>query len=442
MPSHLFLILITFLAASCSRATDLRWEYVQHYQEGHLTQASQSIQDLEEKYVPHGDYTRDKDALWVWLDQGLIHLAQGNADRAVEFFSHSIKGMDYINQSSSLETAAQLLTQDEVSLYRPADFEQQLARLYMALALLHKGDRNNAEALLRQGYELPELLEAQYRGNCFSHNPSVSPLVITPFLFSKLLSLRGDHSNAKIVLNRAIQGTGSSLLKTEQRLLDASPQNMGHLIVLEHTGQAPVKTSSRAPLSLADPATLAALTGAPLPSQLPLSLMGIAIPTLEDWEELPTPTCGVHCYGAPPLSQLFPIENIYHHAERELETKTPDIAARAVARLLIRQGLSCAIENECPEWASSSQLISLFAEAATRADTRSWATLPSTLSLTSFALTPGRRPLTITPPKGAPQTYQIKLSEGDLCLIQIFHPSEESCFVTIPPQFLHQGENR
>ncbi len=87
--------------------------------------------------------------------------------------------------------------------YAGEDFEQVLARVYFALALIQAGDYGNAYAILRQAEELQQGLRERYDRCCATSDFHLPDLTFAKYLFALLLEKQGDKSNACLLYQQS-----------------------------------------------------------------------------------------------------------------------------------------------------------------------------------------------------------------------------------------------
>jgi hypothetical protein len=259
--------------------------------------------------------------------------------------------------------------------YVPPPFEESLARFYQALAFLHLEQEENAAATL------------YYLENHAAQNP------LTTYLLATLLQRRGD-SNASVLFSR----------------LQIDPPQ-GNVLLVHHRGTAPQKKTELSPVSIVSAALVETLLQTTDLKPAISSLTGIPIPVLQT---IPRPTSLLSLdrkSQTPTLS--FDIDTA---AEEYLDQEMPWITARAAARLLVRRGLVASTKEKAQPFIDFAMLIS---NLATRADTRSWAMLPSCIDLYHLDLQPGLHQVQI-----GKQNVAVTVKETGLTILEIFQPNK------------------
>jgi tetratricopeptide (TPR) repeat protein len=422
------------LLTSCSSALSKRDDYLIPYQQGNLATANESITQTIDSQMPSQQFDKCKDSVWLLLDRATIRFAQGDACQAIADYRLAIDAIDLYSQSCLGELTAQTILQDDVGAYAGEDYEQILARIYMALALLHEGDPSNAYAMLRQAEELQQLKREQYAACDVTREYVLVDNPLGKYLFATLLEKRGDLSNARILYHQS--GLGDPDL--------SGTQNQATVLFLCHNGNAPRKVSIISDATVASTLALEIFLGAAHCHDFALSsLSGVPTPALTyAFSNPPMPTYA-YVDGCP--QSLLPCYNVGAVAEQQLAQKLPVIVARGAARYILRRSAVYAVAEKNPELGAVMDIGMLIANLNTKADIRSWTTLPQTLDLTRFDLAPGSHTIQIqfTTPSGQLQSYpyQLNLKAGDLCLIHVFNMSPFHQTILIPDRFIQQGEH-
>lgn len=431
------------LCTGCSSTALLsqRGSYLRAYHTGCLDQAEHNLNQITEEELPNKSYTSSKDASWILLDRATTRFAMGKIDEAIEDYAAAIESLDYYNQDLATEKVVQTMLQDESGAYQADDFEQVLARIYFALALLHKGDESNAYALLRQAEEYQQQKRALYARLPFTKNYRLADNALGNYLFASLLEKRGDLTNAKILYNQACalipcaNETDAFVCKTKQQAT---------VLVICHNGNAPYKISATSPASVASAIALEILLATRNIDPAWSSFTGIPVPELSRWPlSHPFPTYA-DCDAQ--RKPLLPFYNIVKAAQLELDQKKPVIVARGVARLLMRRCAVGYVNKQDPCLGALADLTMCLVNSQTRADTRSWTTLPAFIDVARFNLEPGIHTVNIqvyeNPAYPKIQSYNINVKPNDLCIIHVFNIHPGVTRVLIPVRYLPtQGES-
>lgn len=432
MSRWLFLLCTTLFISSDVSASILseRGSYLRPYHAGALQQSESALNNLVEKELPGRRYARSKDATWLLLDRATTRFANGHIKGAIADYELALEALDYYNQSLAAEEISKVVLQDEVGAYRADDFEQILARVYFACALLYAGEEGNAMAVLRDAEGFQQEKEELYRRTSFTRHYRIEGNALVKYLLAALSQKRGDSSNAALLYNEALA------LAPELEMSQHRP-GQATVLVLCHNGNAPYKISATSPASVASALALEAFLSTHTVDPAWSSLTGIPVPELIHWPlAFPLATYAqIGELGKP----LQPCYNVDYAAHEELCQKKPAIVARGVARLLMRRSAVGYCQKQHPLLGLVADLGMWAANANTRADTRSWTTLPAALDLARFDLTAGEQLLTLSvaDENGQWQTrqLQLQLKPDDLCLIHVFNIHPGITRILIPHRY-------
>lgn len=427
--------LIICTGCSSTALLSQRGSYLRAYHEGSLEIAEQDLTTLVQKEIPDQCYTASNNASWILLDRATTRFAMGKVDEAVQDYAAAMESLDYYKQDAPTEQVMQVMLQDETGSYQADDFEQVLARIYFALALIHQGDESNAYALLRSSEDYQQEKRALYARIPFTRHYHIADNGLGKYLFAVLLEKRGDLTNAKILYDQAQElipcsdATGSFVCKKK---------GQATVLVLCHNGNAPYKISSTSPAAVASGAALEFLLATHHNDPALSTMMGIPVPALRQWPySMPIPTYAAVDDAKKPL---VPFYNINEAAAEQLEQKTPVIVARGVARLAMRR---CAVgyaDRRDPRLGLLTDLAMCAINYNTRADTRSWTTLPGFIDLTRFNLDAGQHTLTIQVYDkvfgSREQCFKLSLESNDLCIIHVFNIHPGISRILIPNRYL------
>jgi uncharacterized protein len=422
------LVLLLHVCTSCaSSVLAERGSYLTAYHAGGLVQAEERLDALAHQHMPKGNYVKSKEASWLLLDRATLRFARGKVEEAIQDYELALEALDYYDQDSSSDQLAQMLLQDETGAYQADDFEHVLARIYFALALLHVGDESNAFALLRQAEEFQQERQALYSKIPFTRHYRVSPNPLSKYLFAALLEKRGDFSNARI-------------LYTQTGLLPQEAVEGATIILICHNGNAPYKVSTTCPASVASTVALEILLASHGIEPAVSSFSGIPVPALRHWP-FSNPV-SIYGYLDGQNHPLMPIYSVSQAAAEELEQKRPVIAARGVARLAMRRCAVGYFQKKDPALGALADLTMFVVNDHTRADTRSWTTLPAEFDLVRIPVSPCEHALTIQAGHLLSQTYQLKLKQNDLCIVHVFNIHPGIVRILIPDRYLAiQGDS-
>lgn len=425
-------LLLIAICSGCSPALIHRDIYISDYQNGAPTYAEAKLTRAIEQELPQQNFQKSDDAVWLLLDRATTRFAIGKIDGAIADYNLAIEAMDYYSQNCALEQVGKTLLQDDFGAYPGADFEQVLARVYFALALIHKGDYSNALAILRQAEELQQQKRENYAKKPYTVGYQLTDNSVAKYLFAALLENRGDCSNAEIMYQQAVQLTGGVNLESHCTSETAT------VIILCHNGNVPHKISDVCDASIASAIALEIMLSSQRLPPAWSSLTGIPVPALQQkWGSRSLPTFATIDGLKRPLYRWY---DVGFTADYQLRQEMPVIAARGVARFLLRRSAVACAQKQDPCLGAIVDLGMLIANANTQADTRSWTTLPNTIDLTRYDLSAGQHALTIQVDQlGCPpflREYTLNLKPHDFCVINVFNIHPGFATVQIPQRFV------
>ncbi len=393
-----------------------------------------------ESELPCGDYRKSKDSVWLLLDRGTSRFVMGNYEGAISDYNLAIEAIDYYGQQLMAESVEQLLLQDDLKAYCGEDYEQILARVYLALALIHNGDYNNAGAILRQAEELQQRKREEYASSQLTEDYELIDNSLAKYLFAVLLEKNGDLSNASILYEQARNLVEDCQIDRDLENLRSAKSQYGPknatLLVICHNGNVPIKVSEISDASLISTVALEFFLASQGIEPAISCIEGVATPALKNVQGgAPIPTF-ITIDGVE--KRLAPWFDVGFAAKEQLKQKIPVIAARAAARYLIRRSAVAYLKDKDETLGAVADLGVWIANNQTKADTRSWSTLPDLIELSRFELTPGAHSLALRT-GGSSKKALLNLKEGDLCIVHIFNLHPGISIIQIPKQFNCEG---
>ncbi len=423
----LCLIFCGLLLQGCSSRLALQEDAVYAYQLGDLSYANDRLTQSLNKSMPKNDFRRCKDAVCLLLDRATTRFADNDIEGSIADYNLAIESIDFYNQASAGDLTAQILFQDSESAYPGDDFEQVLCRIYFALALFHKGDFSNAQAILRQAEEWQQQKNLGYANAKLTKDLYMPPNPLAKYLFALLLEKRGDFSNADILYRQATEI--NPCLQPPESI---ETENATVLVVC-HNGNVPQKYSTTSDASVVSMFALEMLLDSSGIPPACSSLVGIPVPAY--WEppySYPTHLKASLGSCAEPFVTGI---NIAETAEWELCKKMPIIAARGAARILIRRATVGYMQERDPMLGAFADIGMLVINAATQADTRAWGTLPYRIDLARWETAPGQKVLNIEIPGEPNYQTSLNLKPGSLCVVNVFRLHPGVTKILIPEQF-------
>lgn len=429
------LIFLFLLLSSCASNFNSRNAYMLDFYQGNLGEAESRLTETLCKKMPSQDFRKCNDSVWLLLDRATTRLAMGDADGAIDDYKLAIDAMDYFSQDSTAEDLGKFILQDDLGAYAGEDYEQVLARVYFALALIQKGDLGNAHALLRQAEEFQQQKREQYLTKRYTRDYTLVDNSLSKYLFAALLEHRGDISNATVLYTQTGSLIGPEIVQST--LPQCKDRSKATVIVLCHNGNSPRKISTTTDASIASTVALECFLSSGYHDPAISCLGGIPTPALVEgpWCE-PMP---VFASVDGQTKELEPFYDVSETAHFQLEQKMPVIVARGVARYLIRRGAVGCVQNQDPAFGQVLDFAMLIANVCTKADTRTWSTLPSCIDLARYDLDPGCHQMSVMIGNYMNRQYKkdfsLELKSGDLCIINVFNIYPGVTTVQIPQQF-------
>lgn len=420
----LSLPLLLCLCWGCSPVLAKRGEYTAAYRSGNFVQAEEVLSKTIAQEIPFCDYRQSKDAVWLLLDRATTRFASGHTKGAIEDYRLAIEAIDFYNQRCTAELFGQLVIQDDIEGYPGEDFEQVLARVYFALALIQNGDDSNGYALLRQAEEVQQTKRETYARNTITEGFELVDNAAAKYLMALILEERGDISNADILYRQAAELSGLPYNGLPKRNRDDAT-----VIILCHNGNAPFKVTTYSDGSVVSAMALELFLASQNVPPACSTLTGIPVPMLmQTASSEPIPmTASIDCH-CKPLEKLY---DVGAAAYFQLKQKMPIIAARGAARLLMRRTAVGFAQNQDPNIGVLVDFGMLLANCSTKADTRSWTTLPSSIDFVRFEVAAGEHMLRIATGSGTHE-YPLRLAPRSLYIVNIFNIQPGIMHVLIP----------
>lgn len=437
----LLILIISSILGSCSSAVSRREEYISAYHMGEMGSATQSITNLIDNEISPKKPYDSKNGGWLLLDRATIHFVGGDLPSAIEDYRQAIDILDFNSQSCMEEIVGQTLFQDDWEAYAGEDYEQVLARVYLALALLHEGDESNAYAILKQAETLQQNKIGKYQKTPGLEDYQLIENAIGKYLFATLLEKRGDLSNALILYRQAQQLTSHHQLYEDLNRIEKNNfkvSDKATLLILCHNGNVPYKISATSSASVASALALEFALGTQNIDPAWSSLTGIPVPCFTYRpDSIPLPTFAT-LEGH--RKELLPFYEVGATALYQLKQKIPVIVARGVARFLLRRGAVAYANDRCGDAGALIDFAMFLANLSTKADTRSWSTLPDVIDLARYDVSAGEHLLSIkvNPVGMQPREYKycLHLKKGDFCIINVFNIQPGFTSVQVPFRFL------
>jgi hypothetical protein len=125
--------------------------------------------------------------------------------------------------------------------------------------------------------------------------------------------------------------------------------------------------------------------------------LSVAVPR---FVQRPVPVARFELSEGPESASSELVDDVNAIARKSLEDRLPAIAARAVARMVLKNAVARKVKNQNRDEGSGALLLSIMTDVGAivseRADTRSWSLLPGNILMARLALPPGMHDLRVT----------------------------------------------
>lgn len=376
--------LCVLLVAGCASYNERTAEALHDFQSGHFDRALATYADEDEV---GSTFLSGAEAGTVMLTAGDWDKALLHFGRAVEAV-HDIEGRALAGPERLGEALASWAVNDSALAYQGEGFERVYVHCGMAMAYLAKGRIDDVYVEARLANQLleteEELYETKYEAGGWGH-----------LISAVTYELIGDLDDAYIDYRRMVEkGVGTSLagraLVRLAKQLGRSdelagleeahgpdverPMGAASIVVLAGVGLGPYKVETVLPVPTGD-------------GLFQMSVPGYAV--------RPQPVSALRLVDRPSGASVRTdvVELVTKIAKENLEDRLLWIAAKSIARGLLKRELTQQLEKEFDEIGLiAGDLFTLFTE---RADLRAWLTLPDSYQACRMFVPPGTRGLTL-----------------------------------------------
>ncbi len=378
-----------------------------------------------------------RDASVIELDLAITDLTRGDPASAEQRLRKVRDKWDYLEQSSAVESATSMLTDDQRRAYSGEDYEKLLIRTFLSISSLMQ-DGVDAESYALQLLDKHEKLQVQATerwGEAASQSYTPPPI---GFYLRGLLR-ESTHNNYDDAL-RAYQLTAQYLPDPTfiagdiQRVSEGvhSHKGNGVLYVFALVGRGPYK------VEVAEQATSDALLIADRivsmvgKYSVPPTLAPVKIPRIAS-PPRPFDVVSVSV-GNQVAGYTLPLTDLDALATKTYEAKLPHIMARAVARRVIKKSAVYLAKDQLQANAPLASLgmdaVGVAWEATESADTRCWGLLPREIQVLRVELPAGTHALTLRPAAGGrmlgrPLQQNVNIIDGRNTFMLTYWPDLE-----------------
>ena len=370
------------------------------------------------------------------LDTAMVALATGRPAEAERLLRRVRDRFDHLEQADAGETALTLLGDDTARAYPGEDHEKVLVRALLALAdLAHDGD--DAEAYSLQVIEEQQrIVAAAARDDGTNPKAAYPQVALAPYLRGVLReATHRDYDDAAryfhLVAAWQPEFTAGPTHHDRAAAGVHSRRGNGVVHVFALVGQGPFKAEVVEMPSSLSVAIAGELLAGPLGSPLPPTIAPI---TVQRIVAVPSGVAGLRVRaGEWQAGRTETLTDVSALAIRQQEAVHPGIVARAVARRTLKKGTIFGVQQGLGLSRGSLPAVALDVagvawEAAERADTRCWSTLPATIQACRVELPAGRHTLALEAvdrgqrPCGRPATAAIDVADGRDTFIVVHVP--------------------
>jgi uncharacterized protein len=392
---HCYATCLLLALAGCSTHAQRLQQPRQLFYDNQIGSAHAQLEKLEK---------HRRDATVVALDLAMTDLVLGDAASAERRLREVRDRWEHLEQTSALESATSMLTDDQRRAYSGEDYEKLLVRVFLCLSSLMQ-DGVDAEAYTLQLLDKHQQLQvrAQERWGKKAEQAYAPPAI--GFYLRGLLR-EASHSNYDDAL-RAYQWAEQlapeptfirrDIARVEQGVHSA--RGNGVLYVVTLVGRGPYK------VEVAEQATSDAL----LVADRIVSLMGkySVPPTLAPIKvsRIACPPKQFDVIAVSVNQQLagftLPITDLEELATQTHEAQIPEMMGRAIARRVVKKGAVYVAKDQLQASAPLASLAmdaaGVIWEATESADTRCWGLLPREIQVLRLELPAGRHKLDFQP---------------------------------------------
>ena len=411
MPDRSFLLARTAaviaLATGCASYTHRTSGALNDFQSGHFAPAIEAYSDEDRIGSP----------FLSGAEAGTVALTAGDWDKALLYYGRAVEAVRDVESRALAgperlgETLASWAINDTAQAYQGEGFERVYLHCGLALAYLAKGKTDDVYVEARLANQLLEseeqLYEKKYEAGGWGH-----------LISAVTYELIGDRDDAYIDYQRmADKGVGTALAgralvrlakelgrRDELERLEEQygadverPEGAASIVVLAGVGLGPYKVEAVLPVPTGD------------------GLFQMAVP---GYSERPQPVSALRLIEGTSDTAVRTdvIENVTKIAKENLHDRLLWIAAKSVARGLLKRELTQQLEKKYDDVGLiAGDLFTFFTE---RADLRAWLTLPDTYQACRMFVPPGTHALTLEAVGGAStQLGTFELEPGETMLV-------------------------
>ncbi|MEM7305711.1 MAG: hypothetical protein AAF682_03520 [Planctomycetota bacterium] len=370
-------VLVPLVAAGCASYPERTRDAFHAFQGGHFDSAASAYADPD---TTGSDFLSGAEA-------GTAALCDGDWDGALEHFHRAsrsvedLEGRALVSASSLAETIGSWALNDTALPYRGEGFERVYVHCALAMAYLARGLFDDVWVEVQLANKLleseEELYETEYRAGGLGHFLSALAYEMSGRLDDAYIDYRRmvDKGVGTELAGRALVrisedlGWSEDLERWEADYGPPTPRPLGaaSIVVLGGVGTGPFKVEASFPVPTPD-------------GVIPFSAAG--------YERRGQPVSGLRLrLGADTTVRTDVLEHVSDIAEENLEDRVLWMAAKSVARGVVKRELTKSLQNEFD--LAGRIAGDLFAVMTERADLRAWQTLPDSWQAARMFVAPG-----------------------------------------------------
>lgn len=342
-----------------------------------------------------------RDKLLYLMDEGVILHSAGKFKESLKIFQEAIELSEKMAGAHVTAKAASLVTNDNFIPYQGEKFETLLLHVFQVMNYLGLGQNNEALVETRRIHtkfgDLKNAFATYLSGLVWETNHKPNDAHIDYKTTYRLLPLLPylPEDLLKTSFQSRLLGEYAHWGKKFKRSYEPFPKNFGKVILLVEEGKVPEKISS----------------------EINEAFQVIPVPTYPEFVgEAPTISVSV---DEKETSSTFVLDRPDEAARKTLEDQKPAIVARAIARLVAKEGAAIAVSEKVDE--GLGLFLGILFLTTNRADLRSWLTLPRSLQVVKISLPEGSHTLKLTWPGGSKiLSTEVKAKETTFLSCRIF----------------------
>lgn len=405
------LALFWLIASGCSTSKEPQQQR-QPFANGIVNPIHQDLIPKACHFKPKGKVTYRKNEALNHLTKAYLFHAQGIFEKAIPHYEKALDAINYHKSKSAIESLDNLHMDEQALDFSGQMYEQLLARFYLALTQLHCGQAQASLTSLRQHEHTSHLLQDNLQQVAFLSHVQLHPNPVARYLIACHLEMLLEFDEAISMYQSAWHLTKAPFIAQDLKKIGKRSKK-AWLIVIVHKDLIPLKKSHYVVAATASTLALEAFFKGKKIDPIWDTITGLSVPC---YQESPQLCANPKLYINDELIAFYQGYDLAKAARAELSQTLPVLAAKALARQVKKYNL--VHEHFTNQQASTrADLLLLFANIKSQADTRFWSLVPASIDFIRVDLEPGTYRVKLH--NSASQ--EIKLDPG-INLIEIFAP--------------------